>query len=98
VVMALTYARYAQQRLPGPGWLRGVLFLLLENVALYPAALIVDRMHAGMKAGQLPPLLHRKTFAGQIVRHIAFGMTLGLMCRNEKNSSQKWLKVVAAQG
>ena len=84
VLMALAYARYAQHRLPGPGWLRGVLFLLFENVALYPAGLIVDRMHAGMKAGHLPPLLHPKTFAGQILRHIAFGTALGVICRNEK--------------
>lgn len=79
VVMSLLYGRFAQSRLPGPGWLRGILFMMIENAALYPAAVVLDKVHAGMKAGQLPPLLNMKTFLGQLTRHIAFGAVLGLM-------------------
>lgn len=81
IAMTAIYIRYAQERLPGPRWLRGVLFLMLENTLLYPAGLLIDRIHAGMKAGQLPPLLHKKSFLGQVVRHIAFGIVLGILVR-----------------
>lgn len=81
VVMAYVYATYARRRLPGPGWLRGILFMMAENTLLYPAAPLIDRIHAGMKAGQLPPLVNRKTFYGQITRHIAFGAVLGSLVR-----------------
>ncbi len=82
-MMAFVYVRYARQRLPGPSWLRGILFLMAENTVLYPAGLIVDRIHAGMKSGQLALLLDRKTFFGQITRHVAFGIALGLVCGRE---------------
>ena len=84
VVMALLYARYARAALPGPGWLKGVLFLMLENKVLYPAGLLIDRYHAGVRAGELPRMLTWKTFWGQVVRHIAFGAVLGLLYRPKK--------------
>ena len=78
VVMALLYARYARAALPGPGWLRGILFLMLENTVLYPLGLLIDRYHSGVRAGELPPMMTWKTFWGQVVRHIAFGAVLGI--------------------
>jgi hypothetical protein len=79
VVMAFLYARYVRARLPGPGWLRGVIFLQIENGVLYPATSIADKAHAGIKSGELPPMMNMKTFKGQIVRHVAFGAVLGLL-------------------
>jgi hypothetical protein len=79
VIMASVYLRYARQRLPGPGWVRGILFLLMENVVLYPLGLITDRTHAGVRARQLAPVTNRKTFCGQLTRHAAFGLVLGLV-------------------
>src|SRR5690349_838275 len=64
VVMGLVFARFAYRRLPGPSILKGVIFLNIENGALYPGAAIIDKVHAGMKAGELPPLMHKKTFLG----------------------------------
>ena len=84
VVMALLYARYARAALPGPGWLKGIIFLNIENLALYPAGLLIDRYHAGVRAGELPRMMTWKTFAGQVVRHIVFGLTLGLLYRPKK--------------
>jgi hypothetical protein len=81
VVMALLYARYARAALPGPGWLKGIIFLNIENLALYPAGLLIDRYHMGVRAGELPRMMTWKTFAGQVVRHVAFGLTLGLLYR-----------------
>jgi hypothetical protein len=80
-VMGLVYANWGYKRLPGPSWLKGVLLMQVENALLYPAGFVVDRFHAGMKSGQLPPLINRKTFAGQLVRHITFGLALGLLYR-----------------
>lgn len=81
ITMATLYVRYARQRLPGPNWLRGILFMMIENTLLYPAAKVIDSFHAGMKAGQLPPLLNKKSFLGQITRHIAFGAVLGILAK-----------------
>jgi len=81
--LSLTYAAWFHKRLPGPDWLRGLTFLQLENASLYALALAVDfdRFHAGIKRGQLPPLGNMKTFKGQVVRHIAFGLVLGTIYR-----------------
>lgn len=83
--MALTYAALFYKRLPGPDWLRGITFLQLENAALYAVALAVgfDKFHAGIKRGKLPPLAHMKTFKGQALRHVAFGLALGALYMDE---------------
>lgn len=85
-VMALIYARYAYKRLPGPGWLRGLLFLQIENNSLYVLAPLLDRFHAGKKAGQLPPLMNLKTYMGQALRHVVFGMVLGAVYGVRRNT------------
>ncbi|MFL5735206.1 MAG: hypothetical protein ACJ78Q_18775 [Chloroflexia bacterium] len=79
VVVALLYAAWGARRLPGPSWMRGVLFLQLENAVLYPGAGLLMPVHAGVKSGQVPSLFERKVIQGQLVRHIAFGLVLGWM-------------------
>jgi hypothetical protein len=81
-VMALVYASQAYKRLPGPGWFRGFLFLQIENSVLYLLAPLMDPRHAGVKSGQIPRVWKWKTFWGQVVRHIAFGLTLGALYRD----------------
>lgn len=76
-VMALVYASQVYKRLPGPGWLRGPIFLQIENSTLYLLTPLMDRFHAGVKSGQVPPMWKWKSFWGQVVRHLAFGVTLG---------------------
>ena len=85
VLMSLLYTSWTCPKLPGPRWLRGVLFLQIENLLLYPAGLVLDRFHAGIKQGQVPRMLNWKSFKGQVVRHVAFGAVLGLMahCRRD---------------
>jgi hypothetical protein len=82
--LALTYARWFYKRLPGPRWLRGLTFLQLENTLLYALALAVgfDKLHAGIRRRELPPLGNLKTFNGQVVRHMAFGLALGVLYRD----------------
>jgi hypothetical protein len=83
IFMALLYAKVGRSKLPGPDLLKGILFLNIENALLYPAGLIVDNIHAGIKQGEVPPMLTRKSFFGQVTRHIAFGAVLGLLCKPE---------------
>ncbi len=77
VAVTLVYAKWGYKRLPGPTWFRGILFMQLENAILYPGAALLEPRHAGMKSGQVPTLFSWKTFWGQIVRHVAFGLALG---------------------
>jgi hypothetical protein len=85
-LVSLLYAAWGYGLLPGPPWFRGVLFLQIENAALYPIALVVDRIHAGMRRGELAPLLDWKTFWGQVLRHVAFGLVLGVLYRPKGHS------------
>jgi hypothetical protein len=82
VIMALLYARYAYRLLPGPGWLKGLLFLMIENNGLYPLAPLLDKIHAGQRKGELPRLMTLKSYVGQTWRHVAFGLVLGALYKN----------------
>ena len=54
VVMTLFYAAWGRKHMPGPWWLKGILFMQMENSVLYPGAKFVERFHAGVKSGQVP--------------------------------------------
>jgi hypothetical protein len=84
VFVALTYVTWFYKRLPGSPWLRGLTFLQLENAVLYAVALAIsfDKLHAGIRRGELPPLANLKTFKGQVVRHVAFGLALGVLYKD----------------
>lgn len=79
ITMAVVYDRYARRMLPGPLWLKGVLFMQIENNVLYVLSPLVDKVHAGEREGTLPPLMNRKTYLGQALRHVSFGAALGAM-------------------
>ena len=50
---------------------------LVENVALYPLAVVVDRHHPARGEPGLAPLLRFRAFAQETVRHAVFGAVLG---------------------
>ena len=50
---------------------------LVENVALYPLALVIDRHHPARGEPGLAPLLTFRAFAQATARHALFGMVLG---------------------
>ncbi|HET9016822.1 MAG TPA: DUF6789 family protein [Thermomicrobiaceae bacterium] len=64
-------------RLPGPGWLRGLLFIQGENLALWPLVAAIDRVHPAIRAGRLPRFNRPLPFAQEVLRHAAFGLVLG---------------------
>jgi hypothetical protein len=68
----------AFERLGGSGWKQGVLAAELENVALWPLAVLVDRFHPDVREGRLPPIARDgRVFAQEVVAHAIFGAVLG---------------------
>lgn len=75
------YAAFCKRLLPGPNWLRGALFGGAFIAAAWPLTLFADRYHPMIKNGQLPPLANWNSFWQNVLRHVVFGITLGLLYR-----------------
>ena len=56
---------------------------LLENVVLYPLAILVDRRHPARGRPGLAPLLSVRAFAQETARHALFGVVLGRLAGDE---------------
>lgn len=65
--------------LPGPAWVRGILFGELFLLTAWPATPLVDRYHPLIRQGELPTLRRRVAFLQNVGRHAAFGAALGLI-------------------
>lgn len=65
--------------LRGPYWLRGVVMGQVENVALWPLIVLVDRVHPAVRSGTIAPLNRPVYFAQSVLRHVALGAVLGLV-------------------
>ena len=71
---------WAFERVGGHGVRRGVIVAEVENLALWPAMAIVDRVHPDRRDGTWPPLLTDvRTFAFEATTHALFGATLGAL-------------------
>lgn len=71
-------AYYAPVRrlLPGPDWLRGVMYAEGLNLLLWPLMLLVDRYHPARRTGELAPAWSRRNYAVNVLRHLAYGAVL----------------------
>ena len=78
VGLALAYAVAAHRRLPGPPWLRGIVFASVENALLYPLTILEDR-HPGIRDGQLDRYWTWTAFLQSVPRHVAYGAVLGFV-------------------
>ncbi|MGI8642731.1 MAG: hypothetical protein ACR2LS_01250 [Thermomicrobiales bacterium] len=74
--LALAYAVLAHDRWPGPAWLRGALFLNLENLALYPIMLFSNH-HPAVKDGQMDNYWTWPAFAESLPPHTVYGLLIG---------------------
>jgi hypothetical protein len=54
-----------------------VALALVEHLAFFPLALVVDRRHPARGSRELPPLFTWRAFAQATVRHVLFGWLLG---------------------
>jgi hypothetical protein len=77
VALASLYAML-EQRIPGPGWLKGVIFANVENAILYPITLFED-IHPAIRSGQVDRYFTWPAFWQSIPRHIAYGAVLGIL-------------------
>jgi hypothetical protein len=66
-------------RLPGPGWLRGAAFALAENTLLWPVVIALDQVHPAIRQGTLPHYNRPWPFVVENLRHLAYGLTLGMV-------------------
>ncbi len=80
-LLAEVYAALVKRYLPGPDWLKGALFGEVFILAAWPLTPLVDRSHPMVKNGRLPRLATPQTFWQNIVRHLTFGLALGLLYR-----------------
>ena len=82
VLLAQLYAAVFKRFLPGPDWLRGVIFGEMFIVSVWWLTPLADKYHPMIKSGALPKLANWTSFLQNIVRHFFFGLTLGLLYRD----------------
>ena len=68
---------FVERWLPGPAWLRGLLFSEGFLLLVWPTTPLLDRFHPLIRRGQLPPFAHRIAFLQNLSRHLVFGLVLG---------------------
>ena len=69
--------------LGGRGWRQGLAAAQVENLALWPAMALVDRIHPDRRRGAWPPLVtNRRVFAYEAGVHAVFGVVLGVLLRD----------------
>jgi hypothetical protein len=79
----------AFHRLGGRGARQGLVAAQAENLVLWPAMALVDRLHPDRRKGAWPPLLgNARVFAYEAAAHAVFGAVLGtLAARAQPRSS-----------
>ena len=73
------YAAVVEPLLPGPSWMKGLIFGQIFLLAVWPSVPLVDRFHPLIKRGEMPKLSQPITFAQNAARHTIFGLVLGLL-------------------
>jgi hypothetical protein len=76
------YAAVFKRFLPGPNWLKGAIFGEIFIVSAWWLTPLADKYHPMIKSGELPELANWTAFFQNIFRHLAFGLTLGLLYRD----------------
>lgn len=76
VTLGVIYGTVARQHLPGPPWVRGLLFANLENGALYTLGPL-EQHHPGITSGEVAPYWSKTAFLQSLFRHTVYGAVLG---------------------
>jgi len=82
VILAELYAAIFKRFLPGPGWLKGACFGELFLLSTWGLAPLVDTYHPLTRRGELARLATWTSLFQNIVRHLVFGVLLGLLYRD----------------
>ncbi len=88
VVLAEIYAAVIKRFLPGPNWLRGAIFGETFIVGAWWLTPLADKYHPLIKDGELPKLANWKSFGQNILRHLAFGLALGLLYKDGQKAQE----------
>lgn len=84
VALAELYAAVLRRFLPGPNWLKGAIFGEIFIVSAWWLTPLADKNHPLIKNKELPQLANWTSFWQNIVRHLVFGITLGLLYKDGK--------------
>ncbi|GCF09349.1 DUF6789 family protein [Dictyobacter arantiisoli] len=84
VALAELYGAVLKRYLPGPDWLKGAIFGEMFIVSAWWLTPFADKHHPLIKNQELPQLANWTSFWQNIVRHLVFGLTLGLLYKDEK--------------
>ncbi len=79
IALATLYAQ-VEHHVPGPPWLKGIVFANVENVILYPLTILEDK-HPAIRDGQVDRYFNWPAFWQSVPRHIAYGAVLGSVYR-----------------
>ena len=82
VILAELYAAVFKRFLPGPNWLKGAIYGEMFLASTWWMAPLVDKYHPLTKSGELAKLATWTSFFQNIVRHLVFGLLLGLLYRD----------------
>ena len=70
------------------GWRRGVAAALAENAALWPAMMLIDRLHPDRRSGAWPRLAtNGRVFAYEATLHALFGIVLGVLLADDGDAA-----------
>ena len=79
----------AFERAGAHGWRQGLAAAQGENLALWPAMALFDRIHPDRRSGAWPSLVrNRRVFAYEAAVHAVFGVTLGALVGSGQRSSK----------
>jgi hypothetical protein len=75
--LGILYAALVHDRFPGPAWLRGMVFLALENTALYPLTALMPAHHPAVADGQLDSYWSWPAYLESTPPHLVYGALVG---------------------
>lgn len=81
VLLGEIYAAVLKRFLPGPSWVKGAIFSEGFIVSAWTLAPFADKHHPMIRSGELPALATWTSFWQNVVRHLVFGLALGLFYR-----------------
>jgi hypothetical protein len=81
VALAEIYAATLKRFLPGPGWLKGAIFAETFIIGAWTLTPLADKYHPLIKKGEMPKLATWTSFLQNLLRHLIFGLVLGLLYR-----------------
>jgi hypothetical protein len=82
IALAQIYGAVAKRFLPGPNWLKGTIFTEAFVCSAWSLAPVADKYHPLIKDGEMPKLATWSSFGKNLLRHLIFGLALGLLYRD----------------